>query len=1054
MKHIFDQSVDHLTITKTNFLQDKLNQKLNLYVEGKGAKLTLSHAVPILENMGLSIAQCHLDEKGDGQWSMMFEIESSTLPVDNLPGSDIEQFLSLLLAGDAENDILNQLALQPNISLEYIPVLRALSHYLLQLQFNFGVNSLYKCLIKNESVTELLVSYFKNKFTPGKADTSEDLAEIERTIETRIDSIQGRDDDLICRRYFSVLKAITRTNFYKTDKPQNRVSAISFKIEPKYIDGIPKPVPAYEIFIYNTIVEGVHLRGGKVSRGGIRFSDRHEDYRTEVLGLVKTQMVKNSVIVPVGAKGGFICKADLSHASKDEYFNYIKACYEIFIRSILDITDNRVDGENVTPDNVKRYDDEDSYLVVAADKGTATFSDFANSIASEYGYWLGDAFASGGKNGYDHKKMGITAKGAWQSAKRLLAEVGKDIDNDPVSVVGIGDMSGDVFGNGMLLSPHIELIAAFNHKHIFMDPNPDASVSFAERKRLFDLPYSSWADYDKQTLSAGGSIYERTQKRIILSQEAAERLNISVNVPVTPDALIQAILCAEVDMLWNGGIGTYVKASSETDMDVSDKANDRVRIDATELSSSIVAEGGNLGLTQKARIEYALSGGLIHMDAVDNAGGVDCSDHEVNIKILLEDVLKDGLINHDQRNELLADMSNSVESLVLHNNFRQSKMLSQSNYTAPHFVHHFIQLINLLERDGVLDRELACIPSAEQIDTRMTSQEGFTRPEIATLLAYSKTLLFNKLVDSTLHEDSYFQEMLLKYFPDGLVDKYKEYVSRHPLRKEILASYLTNDIANRMGATFCNYAIEEDAGNITQLVKAHMIAAEMFNVNGLYKAIDDLLYKTESATLLELQLAIHYPLDKATSWLRRQGIQGDVNEQIGHYLPVLQTLKDNMQLYLSAQDYNTFNNQVSLSVSRGVNQELAHAIHALDYCYYVLPLASVANDYGLDADTVLQHFFRIGEELNIFWIYELIQRTALDDTWKRKNKRILITTIERHHVAALKLFLESDSDDIASILPDLQSYWEIVGLAKAKPVYHFSMVTVLTAKLGEIVNPS
>ena len=1054
--HLFNKTVNELLINDTSFSFDKYHNKLFLYVNGEGKKLTLSQAIPILENLGLSIAQCNLTEKNATNWQLAFEIQQSPLRQQtDKPTAEVEQFLARLLSGNAENDILNRLSLSADISIHYLPILRALTKYLQQIKINFSVDTLYKCLIKNEKITELFVEYFKIKFAPEENKNPDDLVSIEAIINDCIDSIHGRDDDLICRRYLSVLKAITRTNFYKDSQHNKTTHALSFKIEPKSIDGIPKPVPAYEIFIYNQFVEGVHLRGGKVSRGGIRFSDRPEDYRTEVLGLVKAQMVKNSVIVPVGAKGGFICKIDLTDASKQDYRAYIKAGYETFIRALLDITDNRINGETIPPEQVVRYDDDDPYLVVAADKGTTIFSDFANAIAAEYHYWLGDAFASGGKYGYDHKKMGITAKGAWQSAKRLFIELGKNIDNDTIAVIGIGDMSGDVFGNGMLLSKNIQLIAAFNHKHIFIDPNPDCAQSFSERKRLFELPYSSWSDYAQSRISAGGGIFERSKKHITLSKVAAKRLNINAqNRTLTPDSLIKAILKANVEMLWNGGIGTYVKASDETDIDVSDKANDRVRINANELRVKIVAEGGNLGFTQKARIEYALNGGLIHMDAVDNSAGVDCSDHEVNIKILLEEVIKDGILNNEERNQLLANMSASVSSLVLNNNFRQSKMLSQSNYTAPYFFDNFVQLINLLERHGVLDRELACIPSQEEIDNRIASQQRFTRPELATLLAYSKTRLFNKLVDSDLIEDGFFQNLLLNYFPEKLVKNYAAYIKNHPLRKEILASYLTNDIANRMGATFCNYILEEEKVDIAQLVKAHIIAVEIFGINQLYQAIDNLLYAIDSHILLDLQLAIHYPLDKTMTWLIKQGLEGDVEQLIKSYQPVLSTLKKNLQKYLPQQDYTNFKQRLNMSVNEGIHTALAEDIHALNYYYHALPLATIVQEFTLDTDTVLQHFFQLGEELDIFWLYKLIENIPISDNWKRKNKKLLVAIIENHHITALRALLrhKNTQDNIDNILPNLKHYLDMVGLAKAEPSYDFSIATILASKLGDLVN--
>jgi glutamate dehydrogenase len=877
---IFSSKVEKLSISQVQFSLDDKEDKLFLYVEGNGKKLTLSKAIPILENVGLSISQCGLNETNGDFWQLVFQVDNypKSICQDDKLTADLELFLIRLFSGVEENDILNRLALSPIRSVDYLPVLRAITKYLYQIKVNFGVDSLYKCLITNEDVTVLLIEYFHAKFDPFTQGENNQISHIGARLEENIDAIFSRDEDLICRHYYSVIKAIIRTNFYIHNESSDGYPALSFKIKPDSIDGIPKPVPVYEIFIYNQFVEGVHLRGGKVARGGIRFSDRPDDYRTEVLGLVKAQMVKNSVIVPVGAKGGFVCKIDLVGMKKTDYMDFVKACYETFIRAILDITDNRWDGKIIPPKNVVRHDDDDPYLVVAADKGTATFSDFANSIAEEYKYWLGDAFASGGTNGYDHKKMGITAKGAWQSAKRLFIELGKNLDEDPITVVGIGDMSGDVFGNGLLLSDQIRLIAAFNHRHIFIDPEPDPDRSFAERQRLFKEPYSSWSDYDINALSTGGGVFERSLKSIQLSAEAAKALKIDSSQTITPDELIKTILCADIDMLWNGGIGTYVKSSDETDLDVSDKANDRVRVDAKKLKAKVVAEGGNLGLTQKARIEYALHGGLIHMDAVDNSAGVDCSDHEVNIKILLDEMIKENVITADERNELLAEISPSVSSMVLNNNFRQSKMLSQSNYTAPYFFDSFIQLINLLERDGVLDREMACIPLPEELDNRIASQEYFTRPELATLLSYSKTRLFMHLATSELINEEFFQGLLLQYFPDKLAQRYPAYIKRHPLRKEILASYLTNDVANRIGATFCNYVLEEGKVDVSRLIKAHMTAVEIFNLNGLYQSIDKLLYTVNSQDLLDLQLAIHYPLDKAMSWLIQEGLEDEVHQ--------------------------------------------------------------------------------------------------------------------------------------------------------------------------------
>ncbi len=1027
-----------------------------LKVDFSGNPPALSNIILIMDNVGLSIVQCTLQDRGNDQSQMLFELshDSKAFLEDKDIRGDLEELLKKIFSNEVENDILNKLLLTHKIKIPHIVVLRSLSKYLVQIKVGFSLDTLYKCLVKNGDIAILLIAYFESKFNPLVLN-SDALEGIESNINKSIDLISNRDDDIIFRRLFSVITAVTRTNFYIKDVFEGYIDGLCFKIEPKSIEEIPLPVPAYEIFFYSRFVEGVHLRGGKVARGGIRFSDRHEDFRTEVLGLVKAQMVKNSVIVPVGAKGGFVVKLGIGDLSREEVNTIAKEAYRLFIQSLLDITDNYIDDDIVVPKNVVRYDGDDPYLVVAADKGTATFSDFANEIADAYNFWLGDAFASGGKNGYDHKKMGITARGAWESARRLGIEVGKNIDTDPISVVGVGDMSGDVFGNGMLLSNNIRLIAAFNHKHIFIDPVPDPKKSYLERKRLFELPHSSWSDYDKSALSKSAVIISRDQKKVVLSDDVISALGINPNaVPDSPDALIKAILSAEVDMLWNGGIGTYVKSTRENDFDVDDKANDRLRVNACDLRATMVVEGGNLGLTQQARVDYALQGGLIHMDAVDNSAGVDCSDHEVNIKILLGQLIKDKKISIEDRNSLLAEMESSVSSSVLHNNFHQSKMLSQSNYTAKHFFNNFTQLINLLERDGVLDRKMANIPSPEELERRISEHESFARPEIATLLAYSKTRLFRRLVDSDLIEDTFFEGLLLQYFPDKISSLFPDYVKNHPLRKEILASYLTNDVANRMGATFCNYILEEKSIDAGQLIKAHMVTVELFGINNLYKSIDQLSGKVASGDLLDLQLAIHYPIDKSIFWFLKNGVDTSVADALEFYMPLVKSVNENVNRFLPESDAADMQDQISISINKGIPESLAQSVYSLKYLYHVLPLAKLASHFSVDLERIVESYFRIGERLGIFWLYKFMETLSTDDQWKRKNKKTLQMSIQGSHIAILNSCLsEKISFDFEGQIDSsktFKNYLDILGFATSKPAHNFSMVSILADELNTL----
>ncbi|HZC14837.1 MAG TPA: NAD-glutamate dehydrogenase domain-containing protein, partial [Thermoleophilaceae bacterium] len=708
-------------------------------------------------------------------------------------------------------------------------------------------------LVTHPHIAALLIDLFGARFDPESTDQTT-AGRLTKQAEEAIDAVESLDQDQILRRFLRVVCAMLRTNFFqRADEAQGEQPKpyVSFKLDPSQLDWLPDPRPAFEIFVYSPRTEGVHLRGGRVARGGLRWSDRREDFRTEVLGLMKAQMVKNAVIVPVGAKGGFVVKRPPESGDREELLEEVVDCYRTFIRGLLDLTDNIVEGELRPPPHVVRYDGDDPYLVVAADKGTASFSDVANGVAAEYGFWLGDAFASGGSSGYDHKKMGITAAGAWESVKRHFREMGQDVSTDEFTVVGIGDMSGDVFGNGMLLSQAIRLVGAFNHREIFIDPDPDPKTSWEERKRLFDLPRSSWSDYDRSLISAGGGVWPRTAKVIELSEEAQAALGVD-RPKLAPNDVIRALLRAPVDLLWNGGIGTYVKASSETHGDAGDKANDSLRVDARELRCKVVAEGGNLGLTQRGRIEYALSGGRINTDAIDNSGGVDCSDREVNIKILLDAVVAAGDMTIKQRNELLVEMTETVADLVLKDNYEQSETLSMAEAQAPSMLEVHQRFMRALEVATGLDRALEALPDEEEIAERARDHRGLTRPELAVLLAYSKVYLYAALLDSDVPEDPYLSAELERYFPPPLPERFREPLREHRLKREIVATQVVNNMLHGGGTTFAFRLHEETGAPASEIARAYAVAREVFGMRPQWAAIEAL----DNEVKAEVQIAM------------------------------------------------------------------------------------------------------------------------------------------------------------------------------------------------------
>ena len=840
----------------------------------------LSDLLPMLEDMGLKVVWevpyevRPRDSAGsacDSVWIRDFLLAADDATDIDLAGSE-EQFrhaFARVWSGQLESDGFNRLVVSAGLDWREVTVLRAYGRYLRQVGIAFSQEYMAATLDRSPQTTKLLVELFRLRFDPANVGRETDVEGLQARVKASLQSVTNLDEDRILRRFFNLVRSTVRTNFFQRGADGGPKPYLSFKLDGRKVRQLPAPKPRYEIWVYSPRVEALHLRGGRVARGGIRWSDRRQDFRTEILGLMKAQMVKNAVIVPVGAKGGFIVKRSPQGLSREEWLAEGVECYRTMIRGMLDLTDNLVAGELVPPADVVRHDRRaDPYLVVAADKGTATFSDIANALSAEYGFWLADAFASGGSAGYDHKAMGITARGAWESVKRHFRELGKDVQSEDFTVVGVGDMAGDVFGNGMLLSEHTLLVGAFNHLHIFVDPNPDAALSYAERRRLFDTPRSTWADYDAARLSAGGAVFERSAKSISVSPEAQERFGLGKG-NVTPDELIQAMLCAPVDLLWLGGIGTFVKASSETDGDAGDRVNDDVRVDADKLAARVVGEGANLGLTQRGRIEYAQCGGRINTDAIDNSAGVDTSDHEVNIKILFGEVMGRGAMTLAERDALLAEMTDEVAELVLRDNYLQTQAISVAASQGVALLDQQARLIRSLERTGKLQRGLELLPDDEELGERQAAGRGLTRPEIAVLLAYAKISLYQEILGSELSDDPELEHDLLLYFPVPLRQRFRDAIAGHRLRREIIATHVTNSTVNRVGPTFVLRMAEETGARATEIARAYTIVRDAFGLRRAWSDIESLDNRVPAELQVEMIGEVARLVDRSTLWLLR-----------------------------------------------------------------------------------------------------------------------------------------------------------------------------------------
>ncbi len=979
-----------------------------LRVYRSGSPITLSDVLPQLQHMGVKVADEHPYEFGAGAarpeagsrtgpfWIYDFGLRAETPAWRQRPRGDgkeqFEQALCALWRGEIEDDGFNALVLDAGLAWRDVVVLRAYARYLRQAGNRFSQGYIQRVLRSNTTVTRLLGRLFASRFDParhgGEAERSEAIVE---EIRGELDDVVSLDHDRILQSYLALIGATLRTNHYRSAGRGLGGSACAapsyapylvIKLDPGRVASLPKPRPKFEIFVYSPRLEAVHLRFGRVARGGLRWSDRLEDFRTEVLGLVKAQEVKNAVIVPSGAKGGFVCKQLPDPADREAYQGEVLACYRTFISAMLDITDN-VDGERVCPPrDVVRHDGDDPYLVVAADKGTATFSDVANEIAASYGFWLGDAFASGGSEGYDHKKMGITARGAWESVRNHFATLGMNPATDEFTVAGIGDMSGDVFGNGMLLSPVIKLVAAFDHRHVFLDPDPDPAVSFAERQRLFALPRSSWADYDRSLISVGGGVWPRSAKSVPLSPQARAALGIDDAVlALSPDELISRILTAPVDLLWNGGVGTYVKASSEPQTACGDRSNEAVRVNASQLRARVIAEGGNLGLTQAARIEFALAGGLVDTDFIDNSAGVDTSDHEVNIKILLDRAVRDGEITREVRNELLQEMTGEVASLVLQHNYAQNMALATSRAQATNMLHVHVRYLRQLERDKRLRRGQDAVPGEKEIAERRSAGKGLTNPELALLLAHTKIAAAEEVLASGLADDPYLRRELTGYFPAPLRASQSGRMGSHPLRQEIITTSVVNEMVDMSGITFAFRLNEETGASVPDITRAWLVAREVFGMRDFWQQVTE-LDGVDIGTQIALLLEGRKLIERACRWLlynRRPPV--DITGCVDYFGSGVQAVRSGLPKLLVGRDTETFEERRDAYILREVPAGLAETAAGMVPSYAAFDIVESAAATSRSVEETAEVYFDLTDRLQITRLRDRITALPRDDRW-------------------------------------------------------------------------
>lgn len=1041
---------------------------MHFLVYSFGEPIALSEALPLLEDMGVIVYTEHPSEvtlhSGQSVWIQDFHLRHESGADLDFDAAEIpfEECFNAVFAGQAESDGLNRLILEANLDWRQTALLRCYTKYLLQLGIPFSQEYMEDVLVKHSKFARKVVQQFELQFQPdlSNAKRKRELEIVQAAVTRAVGKAKNVDEDRIMTAYASTIDATLRTNYYLVDDNEQLLPYISVKLDSGQLREVPLPRPKYEIFVYSPEVEGVHLRGGDLARGGLRWSDRREDFRTEVLGLMKAQVVKNTVIVPTGAKGGFFPKR-VPAGDRDAIFANGVACYKTFISALLEITDNVIDGEVITPKNVVRRDGDDPYLVVAADKGTATFSDTANGISADYNFWLDDAFASGGSAGYDHKKMGITARGAWEAVKRHFREQNLNTQTDPFTVAGVGDMAGDVFGNGMLLSRNIKLVAAFNHMHIFLEPDPDCAASFKERQRLFKLPRSSWTDYEETLISKGGGVFSRQAKTIRLSSEVRKMLAVT-ETSMQPDQLISAILRMPVDLLWNGGIGTYVKASSEGHSDVGDRSNDSVRVDATELRCKVVGEGGNLGLTQLARIEYSLAGGRINTDFIDNSAGVDSSDREVNIKILLGDVVKNKGMSRKKRNELLASMTDDVAELVLRNNYLQTQSISMSEVRSVERIDEIARLITNLEDTGLLDREIEYLPADAEIDERRARKQGFTRPELAVVLSYAKIDLYNGLIDSGETLEDFLVVDPQRYFPATLRRRYSEFIPGHRLSRQILATLISNDVINRMGPSFVKRVQNDTGASIVTIARAYTVARQICRARGLFKTIESLDNEIPARAQMSMMFEVSRTLRHACYWLIERFGEGLKIE------PSVQRLKDGMtSVYgrpsatMSPNARVRHEHAAAEYINMGVSEQLANKMSALLLTRVALDMADLAYTCNRDVGETAKLYASFNYQLGLFWLHAGAEDLKVQGRWQaiaRSNLREEFYRLRREMAEPIlasrsKRSLSENADRwFASNHDAITRFRSMVDEMKLRGAFDFATLSVAAQELRNLIS--
>lgn len=1031
--------------------------------------LELSDVIPVLEHLGLRVFGEHpyqitLDN-GSVVWLHDFQLTFG-LPVKvdvHSVRGHFEEAFAQVWRGESESDAFNRLVLGARLNWREVSMLRAYAVYLKQITFNSSQRFIADTLVHHHEVTRNLVALFKAYFDPRlHKDEEKDIERIDRLtkkIVESLDDVSNLNEDRVLRRYLDLITGTLRTNYFQKSADGNVPSYISIKFSPRDIADIPEPRPMFEIFVYSPRVEGVHLRGGKVARGGLRWSDRNQDYRTEVLGLVKAQQVKNAVIVPTGAKGGFVAKRLTKEMTREQFQAEGIACYKIFIQGLLDVTDNLVDGQLVPPKNVIRRDEDDPYLVVAADKGTATFSDIANEISMQCGHWLGDAFASGGSQGYDHKGMGITAKGAWVSVQRHFREMGVDVQSEDFSVIGIGDMAGDVFGNGMLLSEHICLKAAFNHLHIFIDPTPNSETSFVERKRLFESPRLSWADYDSALISKGGGVFLRSAKTIKITVAMKKAFGLTED-QMAPSDLISALLKAPVDLIWNGGIGTYAKASWESHGDVGDKANDALRVNGNELQCKVFGEGGNLGITQLARVEFALSGGACNTDFIDNAAGVDCSDHEVNIKILLDEMMANGDLTSKQRNKLLVDMTDAVSDLVLQNNYRQTLAISLAEFEVTQRLNEYRRFINFLESSGRLDRALEFLPSDEAIVDRKGQGKNLTRPEISVLISYAKVMLKEELIASDIADDAYVVKEIETAFPDRLHKKYAKEVYSHRLKREIVGTQVANDLINNLGITAGHRLLETTGASMSEIAKAYIVSRDVFQFEKFHAYIHSLDNKVSASVQAELMSNMIRRVRRGTRWFLRNRRAGlSPAKEVAIFREGLLGVQKMTATVVEGTAAEELKERCEYLEGHGVLEEWVLPLSMPGNLFSGLSVVEASVSTNEKLATVAEIFFLLLDRLNLNWFASQISNVKVETYWQALARETFIDDLEAQlrklTVSLLELKGERTVEEVYILWSDKNSYlvnrWKLmVNEVQGTQVTDYAMFSVALRELVDL----